>query len=89
MICVRYRVTGRVQGVYYRGSAQSQAQALDITGYARNLSNGQVEVVACGESTRLDQLKDWLWQGPRLAEVTDVQSVSIEMDAIPNTFTTN
>jgi len=89
MICVRYRISGRVQGVFYRGSTQSQAQALGITGYARNLKNGQVEVLAYGEETQIAQLKDWIWQGPRLAEVTDVQSENIELDTPPTTFTTN
>jgi len=89
MKCIRCQVTGRVQGVWYRGSTQSQAQALGITGYAHNLSNGKVEVVACGESSDIEQLKDWLWQGPRLAEVSDVLCESIEMEAIPSTFTTD
>jgi len=89
MICIRYRITGRVQGVFYRGSTQSQAQALGITGNARNLSSGQVEVIAYGEEAQLEQLKVWLWQGPRLAEVTDIQSERIEMDSAPSTFTTN
>jgi len=89
MICVRYQISGRVQGVFYRGSTQSQAQSLGITGYARNLSNGQVEVLACGEETQVAQLKEWLWHGPRLAEVTDIQVETIKLTTIPSTFTTN
>ena len=89
MKCIRCQVTGRVQGVWYRGSTQSQAQALGITGYAHNLTNGAVEVLACGESSNIQQLKDWLWQGPRLAEVADVQCESIEMDTIPTIFATD
>ena len=75
MICLRCHVAGRVQGVWYRGSTQRQALALGITGYARNLPDGRVEVLACGEATALQQLRDWLWQGPAAAEVTDVQCV--------------
>ena len=75
--------------MWYRGSTQSQAQSLGITGYARNLSNGNVEVVACGDTSQVEQLKDWLWQGPRLAEVTDVQCELIEIETIPSTFTTD
>lgn len=75
MICLRCHVAGRVQGVWYRGSTQRQALALGITGYARNLPDGRVEVLACGEAAALQQLRDWLWQGPPAAEVTDVQCV--------------
>lgn len=73
MICLRCLVAGRVQGVWYRGSTQRQALALGITGYARNLPDGRVEVLACGDEAALQQLQDWLWQGPPAAEVTDVQ----------------
>lgn len=71
--CVRCLVTGRVQGVWYRASAQRQAVVLGIAGYARNLVDGRVEVLACGEEEALRQLQEWLWQGPPAAEVTDVQ----------------
>ena len=89
MKCIRCLVSGQVQGVWYRGSTQSQAQTLGITGYARNLPDGTVEVVACGEASQVEQLKEWLWQGPRLAEVTNVQCESMEMESIPRVFDTN
>lgn len=87
MICLRCHVAGRVQGVWYRGSTQRQALALGITGYARNLPDGRVEVLACGEATALQQLRDWLWQGPPAAEVTDVQCVPVT-DVTPEGFHT-
>ena len=70
--CIRCRVYGRVQGVWFRGSAQQQASRLGITGYAKNLDDGSVEVVACGEQSVLDELHEWLWQGPSGAKVTNV-----------------
>jgi acylphosphatase len=73
MSCLRCLVAGKVQGVWYRASTQRQAVALGLSGYARNLPDGCVEVLACGETAALRQLQDWLWQGPPAAEVTDVQ----------------
>ena len=47
----RCLVAGRVQGVYYRASAQQRARAAGIAGYARNLEDGRVEVLAYGEES--------------------------------------
>ena len=70
--CVQCLVSGRVQGVWYRGSTRERALALGVTGYARNLPDGRVEVLACGESEVVDALIDWLSQGPPHAVVTQV-----------------
>lgn len=87
-ICVRCLISGRVQGVWYRSSTQEQAEQLNITGYARNLPDGRVEVLACGEASAIDALKTWCWQGPRLAEVEDVQCETVVPDTIPTRFST-
>ena len=87
-ICYRCWVSGRVQGVYYRGTTQLKAEALDVTGYARNLPDGRVEVMACGNKNQVEQLKSWLWEGPRLAQVEQVQCQQLEIDSIPTAFTT-
>ena len=76
--CMRYLVSGRVQGVYYRGATQLVARRLHLCGLARNLSDGRVEVIACGESASLKELERWLWQGPTHARVDDVVSEEIE-----------
>lgn len=65
-------ITGRVQGVFYRDSTRSKAQELNLTGWTRNLNDGRVEVFACGEKEKILILKDWLWQGPPAASVTEV-----------------
>ncbi|MCW8926467.1 MAG: acylphosphatase [Xanthomonadales bacterium] len=70
--CKRYLVSGKVQGVWYRASTQEQARRLGIDGYARNLSDGRVEVMASGPSDALDELGEWLWQGPKNARVSSV-----------------
>ncbi|MFQ5934980.1 MAG: acylphosphatase [Acidiferrobacterales bacterium] len=75
--CMRFLVSGRVQGVFYRGTTQTTAKRLGLRGFARNLADGRVEVVACGESTGLKELENWLWQGPPHARVTEVVAEEI------------
>lgn len=65
-------VSGKVQGVWYRSSTQKQAEKLNITGWACNLPDGRVEVLACGDRERLALLFAWMKHGPELAEVTDI-----------------
>ena len=71
--CLRCLVSGRVQGVGFRAHARHAAQALSLSGYARNLSDGRVEVLACGEAQALERFKAWLERGPRLARVERVE----------------
>jgi acylphosphatase len=65
-------VTGRVQGVGYRFFVLEAAHDLAIVGWARNLPDRRVEVVAEGERSRLEKLAASLLEGPRGAHVTDV-----------------
>jgi len=71
------RVSGQVQGVWFRASTQQQAERLGLSGFVRNLPDGRVEVVARGDEASLERLKEWLWQGPANAKVTDVERFSI------------
>ncbi len=64
---------GRVQGVGYRYFVERAAAELGLTGYAKNLENGCVEVYAVGPPERLKELSGYLWQGPRWAEVRGVE----------------
>jgi acylphosphatase len=75
----RHWVSGRVQGVFFRASTRQQALQLKLTGYAKNLPDGRVEVLAVGAPAALAQLQQWLWQGPPAASVTSVQSVDVEV----------
>lgn len=70
--CIHARVSGKVQGVYYRANTQKKAARLNLTGWVRNCENGDVELVACGEQTNIDKLVKWLWKGPLLARVKNV-----------------
>ena len=81
-------MSGRVQGVYYRGGAQARARELGITGYARNLGDGRVEVLACGDLSRVKTFVEWLWVGPTAAHVTSVEVAEHEPGAWPSHFLT-
>lgn len=69
-VCYRCHVRGIVQGVFFRASTRHEAQRLGLKGYAKNLPNGQVEVVVCGDPGAVDILKEWLREGPSQARVT-------------------
>lgn len=73
-VCMRFWVSGRVQGVFYRASTRKVALGLGLAGYASNLPDGRVEVLACGEPAHVQQLETWLHDGPQDANVTAVQS---------------
>ncbi len=78
MSAARFLVSGHVQGVFFRASTRDQAQRLGLRGYASNLPDGRVEVLAIGEADAIDALERWLQQGPPHAHV---QSVVREADA--------
>jgi acylphosphatase len=73
MACRLYRVSGRVQGVFFRDSTRTQAGKLGINGYARNMPDGTVEVMACGDERSVAQLAEWLWQGSPMSAVENVE----------------
>lgn len=66
-------MSGRVQGVFFRASTRARAQSLGVVGHARNLPDGSVEVLACGEEAAVDELCRWLWQGSPASHVTGVK----------------
>jgi acylphosphatase len=82
-IARRCLVAGRVQGVFYRASTRARAEALGITGHALNLSDGRVEVLACGPAPAVQALCDWLWDGPPAASVTGVEIEELLEEALP------
>ena len=80
-ICKRALVGGRVQGVFYRATAAREAAALGLEGYARNLPDGRVEVLACGEEQSVETFLRWLWVGSSASRVNAVEVVSLASDA--------
>jgi acylphosphatase len=73
MHCKKCLVGGRVQGVFYRATAARRAQELQLRGYARNLPDGRVEVLACGAEGAVSAFVSWLWIGSSAAKVTSVE----------------
>jgi len=73
MPCARFIVSGRVQGVFFRASTRTEALRLGLNGYARNVADGSVEVLASGDAAALDELQRWLHVGPPAARVASVQ----------------
>jgi acylphosphatase len=71
-------VSGRVQGVYFRVSSQQKAIDYGLSGYAKNLADGDVEVFLSGEQENVDKMLAWLKQGPELAQVTEVQQKKVD-----------
>ena len=83
MIGKRCLVGGRVQGVYYRASAARRARELGVHGYARNLADGRVEVLAYGEDDSVKVFVKWLWIGSSASKVTSVQVSDAAIDPLP------
>ena len=73
MAAYRFLVHGRVQGVGFRYFALKQAESLGVTGFARNLPDGRVEVVAEGAEEALSAFEERLRDGPGFARVTGVE----------------
>jgi len=71
-------VRGRVQGVFFRATTRQQAMAANLGGYAKNLADGSVEVFLSGEQDTVETLCEWLWQGPPMAEVSQVECEIVE-----------
>lgn len=90
-IARRCVVAGRVQGVYYRASARRRADELGVSGHARNLPDGRVEVLACGEPAAVATFCEWLWTGSIASRVSEVECDALEPSALgrrPAAFTT-
>ena len=73
MVCKKCLVGGRVQGVFYRATAARRARELGIDGHARNLPDGRVEVLACGDEAAVSAFVEWLWTGSSGSKVTAVE----------------
>ena len=71
---MRFLVKGTVQGIFFRQFVRENAKKLELTGFVRNLGDGDVEVIAEGESTGLKKLGELLKLGPKYSQIRDVIS---------------
>lgn len=76
------RVTGRVQGVFFRGWTQLQAKDFGVAGWVRNCPDGSVEAHLAGEEAAVLQLIDRLHDGPPSAVVSRVDVTEREPEAV-------
>lgn len=83
--CRKFRVQGRVQGVFFRASTRDKAQSLGLTGWVRNRPDDSVEGLACGDPAALDDFCEWLWEGPGPARVEQVE-VTPASESSPASF---
>lgn len=74
MPCQHLLISGRVQGVWFRESMRQEAQKQGVSGWVRNLPDGKVEAVICGEPEQLGRMLEWARKGPPLAKVTGLES---------------
>lgn len=81
-ICCLANVSGKVQGVYFRASCQQMAIDLQLSGYAKNLADGDVQVLICGEEDNVNKMLDWLAEGPSEAEVSNVSHNQVEYQSL-------
>ena len=77
---IHARVTGKVQGVFYRASTREVAQRLGLTGWVMNMPDGSVELEAQGPEDKVETLIEWLHKGPPHSRVTGVDSREIPLE---------
>jgi acylphosphatase len=88
MVCKKCLVGGRVQGVFYRATAARRARELGIRGHARNLPDGHVEVLACGDEATVGVFVEWLWTGSSGSKVTSVEVMDADASGVQPGFRT-
>lgn len=89
MAAARFLVSGRVQGVRFRAATRDEALRLGLSGHARNLADGSVEVLAAGEEGAIAALQRWLQHGPPLARVDAMVRFEADVAAVAGAgFTT-
>jgi acylphosphatase len=81
-ICVHGFVSGKVQGVWFRQSTKEQALKQGVTGWAKNLSDGRVEVLLCGDADAVANVQHWLYKGPELARVDEVVAEELDYQSV-------
>lgn len=76
--CIKFTVTGGVQGVGFRYHTARFGMKTGVTGYAKNLNNGDVEVLVCGDESQIIEMQQYLRQSPPSASVESLESENVE-----------
>ncbi len=79
-------IEGRVQGVWFRAATAEKAMELGIRGWARNLPDARVEVLAAGPEDELERFVQWLHEGPPAARVDRVEREAADPGDVPTGF---
>lgn len=73
------KISGKVQGVFYRQSTKEKATQLGIKGFVMNMPDGCVVIIATGTKQQMENLLSWCWQGPPQADVSDVITIELPL----------
>jgi len=77
---IYFRVSGRVQGVFFRASTKGKADNYGLRGWVRNAVDGKVEGRVTGEEEIVNKFIKWLAQGPKMARVDELTVSEIEYE---------
>ena len=86
MVTLQLRISGKVQGVWYRASAKEAAISIGINGIVWNEPNGDVGAIVQGEQEQVDEFINWCWQGPPLSRVVNIQKEELVSEDIYASF---
>jgi len=78
VIALRIKVSGKVQGVFFRASTKGRAEELGICGWVKNESDGSVLIEAEGDEDSMNEFTNWCKDGPLLSKVENVLTETIE-----------
>ena len=78
MSAMHFKITGLVQGVFFRSNTKDNADRLGLTGWVLNAEDGAVEIHAEGSDDALDDLEQWLHTGPPVAQVDNLKKQKVE-----------
>jgi acylphosphatase len=84
MKTIQIKVSGMVQGVFYRQSTREKAYELNLKGTVRNCEDDTVEIIATGNKEQLDKLIAWCREGPPRAKVTNVTVQELSLQSFNN-----
>lgn len=86
VLSIRLTVIGKVQGVFFRQSACEVANKLELSGFVKNLPNGDVHIEVHGESAKVEEFFQWSLKGPMLAHVKSVHREEIPFQPMERNF---